>query len=83
MTAVIERATAEQQAVHAEMASVQDELNTLINAPVSGGRDPTLSLPDELLVMIFLMMPFEALWGGVCERACAVGGVGLCKRALW
>ena len=70
LTAVIEKVTAEREAVRAEMASVKDELDTLVNAPVSGGRDPTLSLPDELMVMIFLNVPFEVLWDGVCERVC-------------
>ena len=70
LTAVIERAMAEREAVRAEMASAKDELDALINAPVSGGRDPTLSLPDELMEMIFLMVPFEALWEGVCKRVC-------------
>ena len=67
LTEVIERAIAERVAVRAEMAAVKDELDVLISAPVSGGRDPTMWLPDELMEMIFLMMPFEVLWGGVCE----------------
>ena len=70
LAAVIERARAERQAVHAEMASVKDELDSLVSAPVSGGHDLTLWLPDELMEMIFLMVPFEALWDGVCERVC-------------
>jgi hypothetical protein len=37
---------------------------------VSGGRDPFEWLPDELIVMIMLMLPFEVLWSGVCERVC-------------
>ena len=52
------------------MASAKDELDALVNAPVSGDTDPTLWLPDELMEMIFLMAPFEELWGGVCERVC-------------
>jgi len=68
--AVIERATAERKAVRAEMASAESELDALINAPVSGGRDPTEWLPDELIVMVILMLPFEVLWSGACERVC-------------
>ena len=83
LTAVIERAIAEREAVRAEMSSVNDELDVLVNRPVSGGRDPTLSLPDELMEMILLMAPFEAMWGGVLKRVCRCGGDGLCKRALW
>ena len=70
LTAVIERATAEREAVRAEMAPVKDELDALVNAPVSRGRDPTLWLPDELVVMIFLKVPCMLLWGGELERVC-------------
>jgi hypothetical protein len=68
--ATVERARAEREAVRAEVASTERELEALVNAPVSGGRDPFEWLPDELIVMIMLMLPFEALWGGVCERVC-------------
>ena len=64
LTAVIERVTAEREAVRAEMASVKDELEVLVNAPVSDGRDPTFSLPDELMEMIFLMVPLDVLCMG-------------------
>jgi WD40 repeat protein len=37
---------------------------------VSGERDPFEWLPDELIVMIMLMLPFEVLWVGVCDRVC-------------
>ena len=66
----IERATAERDVVRAEMVSAKSELGALVNAPVSGGRDPFEWLPDELIVMIVLMLPFEMLWSGVCERVC-------------
>jgi len=49
---------------------VERELSALVNAPVSGGRDPFEWLPDELIVMIVLMLPFEVLWSGVCEHVC-------------
>jgi hypothetical protein len=68
--AAVERATAEREAVRAEMASAERELKALVNAPVSGGRDPFEWLPDELTVMIMLMLPFEVLWSGECERVC-------------
>ena len=68
--AVIGRATAERATVRAEVASAESELDALVNAPVSGGRDPFEGLPDELIVMIMVMMPFEVLWGGVCEGVC-------------
>jgi WD40 repeat protein len=68
--AAIERATTERDAVRVEMASAESELNALVNAPVSGGRDPFEWLPDELIVMIVQMLPFEVIWSGVCERVC-------------
>jgi hypothetical protein len=46
------------------------EVTNAVNAPVSGGRDPTAWLPDELMLVILMMLPFDALWGGVCERVC-------------
>jgi WD40 repeat protein len=58
------------KAVRAEMASARRELNALVKAPVSGGRDPFEWLPDELIVMIMLMLSFEVLWSGACERVC-------------
>jgi WD40 repeat protein len=68
--AAIERARAEREVVRAEMASAESELGALVKAPVSGGRDPFEWLPDELIVMIMLMLPFEVLWSGMCERVC-------------
>jgi WD40 repeat protein len=58
------------KAVRGEVVLTERELDALVNAPVSGGRDPFEWLPDELIVMIMLMLPFEVLWGGVCERVC-------------
>jgi hypothetical protein len=58
------------KAVRAEMASAKRELNALVKAPVSGGRDPFEWLPDELIVMIMLMLSFEVLWSSACERVC-------------
>jgi hypothetical protein len=66
--------TASEAMARSRSASVERELgawlDTLINAPVSGGRGPFEWLPDELIVMIMLMLPFEVLWSGVCERVC-------------
>jgi hypothetical protein len=39
--------TAERETVRAEMALIENELDALINAPVSGGRDPFEWLSDE------------------------------------
>jgi hypothetical protein len=68
--AAIERVTAEREAVRADMASAESEFDALVRAPVSGGRDPFEWLPDELIVMIMVRLPFEVLQGSVCERVC-------------
>ena len=52
-----------------EMSSPKGELGTLAGAP-GNGSDLTKQLPDELMEMIILRVPFEALWNGVCERVC-------------
>jgi hypothetical protein len=67
---VNQRATGERELARAEIASAERELDALISAPVSGGRDPFEWLPDELIVMIMLMLPFEVLWRGVCNSVC-------------
>jgi hypothetical protein len=61
---------AKREAVRAEIKAAKSELEKAVNAPVSGGRDPTESLPDELIVMIMLMLPFATLWSGACKRVC-------------
>jgi hypothetical protein len=70
LLAVIARATAEREVVRTKMASAEGRLNVLVNAPVSRGRNPTEWLPDELVVMVLLMLPFETLRGGACQRVC-------------
>jgi len=70
LLAVMVRAEEEHKALRVEMASAESELNALVNAPVSGGRDPFEWLPDELIVMIMLMLPFDVLWSGACKRVC-------------
>jgi len=62
--------TAERDMVRAEAAAVQIKLDALVNAPVSGGLDPFEWLPDELLVMVFVMLPVGTLVSGACERVC-------------
>jgi WD40 repeat protein len=62
--------TAKREAVRAEIKAADSELDVAFNAPVSGGHDPTKSLPDQLIVMIMLMLPFGTLWSGACKRVC-------------
>jgi WD40 repeat protein len=68
--AVLRKKKRPSKAHRGEVVLVERELSALVNAPVSGGRDPFEWLPDELIVMIVLMFPLEVLWSGVCERVC-------------
>jgi WD40 repeat protein len=77
----------EREGVEAEMAKVESELETAVAAHASGGRDPTVWLPDELLIAILLLLPFETLWKGqytaVCRRWRALGESGPVQRRKW
>jgi hypothetical protein len=55
----IELATAEQSDAMNELMGAEAELEAAVNCPLSGGRDPTEWLPDELLTVIMLMLPFK------------------------
>jgi WD40 repeat protein len=70
LQSTIDRLVAERDAVRAEVASAERELDAVVNAPVSRGRDPFEWLPDELLVMVLVMLPLATLWSGACERVC-------------
>jgi WD40 repeat protein len=61
---------AKRDGVLAEIKAAKSELDAAVNAPVSGDRDPTESLPDELIVMIIMMLPFATLRSGACKRVC-------------
>jgi hypothetical protein len=71
---VMKRADAQRENVRVHMDAAENELNELVNAPVSGGRDPTEWLSDELMVMIIVMLPLNMMWvtahgcGRVCRR---------------
>jgi WD40 repeat protein len=66
----VERVKAKREAVRAEIETVERELDVVVHAPVSGGRDPTEWLPDELMLMVLERLPFATLWSGACERVC-------------
>jgi hypothetical protein len=40
------------------------------NAPIPGGVDPFESLPDEMVLMIFLALTLRDRWSGVIESVC-------------
>jgi WD40 repeat protein len=61
---------AERASLGAEIAERERELLAAISAPVEKGEDPTLWLPDELLVAILLVAPFRSLWAGTCGMVC-------------
>jgi WD40 repeat protein len=79
-----EKMASEREGVETEMAKVESELDAAVAAPASGGRDPTSWLPDELLIVILLLVPFETLWKGqytgVCRRWRALGESGPVQR---
>ena len=66
----VERVKAKRDALRAEIKAVKSELDAAVNAPVSGGCDPTEWLPDELMLIVLERVPFATLWSGACERVC-------------
>jgi WD40 repeat protein len=69
-TSAVRRVTVKRDAVQQEIRAAESELDVAVNAPVSGGRDPTEWLPDELMLMVLERLPFATLWSGACERVC-------------
>jgi WD40 repeat protein len=65
-----EKMASEREGVEAEVAKVESELEAAVAAPASGGQDPTLGLPDELLILILLLVPVKTLWTGRCADVC-------------
>jgi hypothetical protein len=66
----VEMVMAKREAVQAEIEAAESDLEEAVNAPVSGDRDPTEWLPDEVMLMVLERLPFATLWGGVCEQVC-------------
>jgi len=69
-SADMKRVETKRDAVRAEIDTVESELDAAVNAPVSGGRDPTEWLPDKLMLMVLERLSFATLWSGACERVC-------------
>eukprot|EP00035_Acanthoeca_spectabilis_P039651 m.64006 g.64006 ORF g.64006 m.64006 type:complete len:494 (+) comp9692_c0_seq2:526-2007(+) len=71
----------------AQIAKIEVDREVVVVEPVSNGRDPTLWLPDELLLLVLLSAPFEAVWTGVCGRVCrrwrALCTARSVKRRMW
>ena len=68
LNAALEKLAAERAALREEIKVAESELDAAVNAPVSGSRDPTEWLPDEILVAIILAVKAETMW--VCDRVC-------------
>jgi hypothetical protein len=83
ITERIERDLREREEVRAALRETEVELETMVQAPVAGGVDPTAWLPDELLWMILV----QVLVGGTCERVCrrwhAVCAGATAKKEAW
>jgi hypothetical protein len=68
--AAAERRRLTAEIAEAEIAEAEAELDAAVQAPVSGGRDPTAWLPDELIIEVLLVVPYAALWKGSCSLVC-------------
>jgi hypothetical protein len=53
-----------------KVCSMERELREAVDAPVSGHRDPTTWLPDELMLAILCSTSAEVVYGGVCGCVC-------------
>lgn len=58
------------EAAEAIESGLIKELEGLTAAQVPTGDDPTLWLPDELMLMVFSFAPVRALWDGTLSRVC-------------
>jgi len=76
----VQQVTAKRDAVRAAIKATENELDEAVNAPVSGGRDPTEWLPDELMLMVLERVPFATMWSGACEGVCQMSDVGAAHR---
>eukprot|EP00037_Helgoeca_nana_P028282 m.331085 g.331085 ORF g.331085 m.331085 type:complete len:423 (+) comp27723_c0_seq15:4717-5985(+) len=63
------RLSADAADVAEEIDRVGEHLELAVNAPLTLG-DPTLSLPDEVLLVILHCLPWEMLWKGTCATVC-------------
>lgn len=67
----------QEDALAAELATIrgrrvqaESRLEVAVNAPLSSGEDPTKWLPDEVMIVIILALPFDMLWCGRCSLVC-------------
>jgi WD40 repeat protein len=67
---VVKNVKAKRARVQTKIKAAEHTLCAILTAPVSGGRDPTEWLPDEMLLTVFEMLPWETLCSGACERVC-------------
>jgi hypothetical protein len=71
----VEVVAAKREMVQAQIKVTESELTLAVDAPVSGGRDPTEWLPDELMLMVLERLSSATLWSGACERVCHYYGL--------
>jgi hypothetical protein len=83
ITERIERDLREREEVRGVLRETEAELETVVQAPVAGGVDPTAWLPDEILWMILVRVLAGGLCGRVCRRWHAVCAGATAKKQAW
>jgi outer membrane protein assembly factor BamB len=83
LTERIERDLREREEVREALSETEAELETVVQAPVAGGVDPTETLPDELLWMILVGVLVGGTCGRVCRRWHAVCAGATAKKQAW
>jgi WD40 repeat protein len=66
-----------------EIRAAETDLTALVNAPPSREVNPTEWLPNELLWLIFLILPYAGACRGVCRRWRALCDDKSVQRKLW
>lgn len=83
LSSKIARYQKELQGVREALELAQHELETAVQAVVAGGVDPTLWLPDELLIRIVVGVMVGGRCGCVCQRWHRLCDDARVKRSAW
>ena len=67
---MIQRLTADSFTLQAQIDDADKRITAAANAPIPGDVDPFKSLPDEMVLMIFLALTMRDRWSGVIENVC-------------
>jgi predicted GIY-YIG superfamily endonuclease len=69
--------------VRGALEETEAELETVVQAPVAGGVDPTAWLPDEIVWLILVRVLVGGICGRVCRRWHAVCAGATAKKQAW